>query len=58
MTPPDVLPGKCHHAACQCDVAEGEEFCSEHCRAMAASSTGHRPGAGCNCGHPACQSDG
>jgi hypothetical protein len=49
---------KCSHAACQCTVAEGEQFCSDHCRQMSASRRNAGTEAGCNCGHPACQQDG
>lgn len=51
------IPGQCAHEACQCSVGEGERYCSDHCReADEAGATS--ADAGCNCGHPACQSDG
>jgi hypothetical protein len=46
----------CRHEGCGCQVAEGQEFCSDYCRDHAGE-----PGHGqhtCGCGHPECQAMG
>lgn len=45
---------RCGHAACQCTVPGGGQYCSDHCREAAAS--GQSTGA-CGCGHEVCASD-
>ena len=40
----------CGHEGCRCRVAEGEEYCSEHCREHAGTGDHAR----CACGHPVC----
>lgn len=52
------IPGQCAHEACRCAVGEGERYCSDHCARQDAKPGGHAADGGCNCGHPACQSDG
>lgn len=44
----------CAHAGCNCGVATGEEWCSEHCRAASHSGTGTRAQTPCGCGHAGC----
>lgn len=43
----------CGHTGCTCQAAEGQEFCSDHCRDHAAM-TDHLDHT-CGCGHAACQ---
>ncbi len=43
---------ECVHRSCRCQVQDGEDFCSDHCR-EAAAKTGHEDHR-CECGHPAC----
>jgi hypothetical protein len=43
---------KCGHAGCLCNVEQGQEFCSDHCREHA-SGRDHLEHA-CECGHDAC----
>jgi hypothetical protein len=52
------IPGQCAHEACRCDVGTNERYCSEHCAMQDAKPGEHSAEGGCNCGHPACQSDG
>lgn len=40
----------CGHAACSCTVADGEQWCSDHCRTAA---RGVAAGS-CGCGHAGC----
>ncbi|HET9723674.1 MAG TPA: hypothetical protein VFR44_07510 [Actinomycetota bacterium] len=42
----------CGHTGCTCQAAEGQEFCSDHCREHAAMS--EHPDHACGCGHAAC----
>ena len=51
------IPGQCAHEACRCAVGQGERYCSDHCAQQDAKPGGHAADAGCNCGHPACQSE-
>jgi hypothetical protein len=47
----------CGHATCRCTIADGEDFCSDHCRDQAAAAGGitDHDSHACECGHPACQ---
>jgi hypothetical protein len=42
----------CQHAGCRCQVEQGQEFCSDHCREHAGMAD-HGEHA-CECGHAAC----
>lgn len=43
---------KCGHDMCACGVAEGVEYCSDHCRDAAGRDMIEIK---CDCGHPACE---
>ncbi|MGN2244989.1 hypothetical protein ACFWZU_15950 [Frateuria sp. GZRR33] len=43
---------RCGHAACDCTVRSGEQYCSDFCRE--AASTDRAEGPFCECGHAAC----
>ena len=47
---------KCAHDPCRCKVAESGDYCSDHCRSVAAEG----PQAGpelCRCGHEDCMTE-
>jgi len=46
---------RCGHAACQCTVSSGEQYCSDFCRE--AAGTDRVEGPFCECGHAACASN-
>ncbi len=41
---------KCQMEGCQCQVAEGKQFCSDECRNNQHSADGQ-----CDCNHPDCR---
>jgi hypothetical protein len=41
----------CGHEGCKCQVADDQEFCSDHCREHVASGPTGEP---CGCGHAEC----
>lgn len=48
----------CQHKGCTCTVPQGEEYCSDHCRAAAAGAlTREEDRAICACGHEQCKAD-
>ncbi|MGZ8636582.1 MAG: metallothionein [Actinomycetota bacterium] len=43
---------KCGHEGCTCEVAQDQEFCSDHCREHVGEPAHGTHG--CGCGHPGC----
>lgn len=43
---------KCRHSGCECQVPEGQEYCSPYCESGVGKSL---PEESCNCGHEACR---
>ena len=52
------IPGQCDHEACRCSVGANERYCGQHCEQQDGKPGSENAEGGCNCGHPACQSDG
>lgn len=46
---------QCKRAGCDCSVASGQEFCSDHCRSAAGKEAAGAEGRdSCTCGHAEC----
>jgi hypothetical protein len=43
----------CGHQGCHCEVEQGQEFCSDHCREHAGDAA-HGGEHACECGHAGC----
>lgn len=46
----DEKQRKCAHEPCNCNVAQGEKYCSDFCK----DAGSREVEIACDCGHPAC----
>lgn len=45
---------KCAHPACECEVQQGQRYCSTYCQ-QSHQQNSQASSAKCACGHPACR---